>query len=64
VVNRTPSEIVSDRADAEALNMGLRTWPNDAIRQSDALVAKNYLAPSELKELNRLTDILLSIFED
>lgn len=64
VVNRTPSEIVSDRADADALNMGLRIWPKDAIRQSDALVAKNYLAPPELKELNRLTDILLSIFED
>ena len=64
VVNRTPSEILIDRANADAPNMGLQTWPKDAIRQSDAVVAKNYLAPAELKELNRLTDILLSIFED
>ncbi len=64
VVNRTPSEILIDRADAKAPNMGLQTWPKDTIRQSDAVVAKNYLAPAELKELNRLTDILLSIFED
>lgn len=64
VVNRTPSEILIDRADSGAPNMGLQTWPKDAIRQSDAVVAKNYLAPAELKELNRLTDILLSIFED
>jgi len=28
------------------------------------MIAKNYLAESEIKELNRLTDILLSIFED
>ena len=32
--------------------------------QSDALNAKNALAPAELKELNRVTDILLSVFED
>jgi hypothetical protein len=64
VVNRTPSEVLSERADADAPNMGLQTWPLDEIRQSDATVAKNYLAPAELKELNRLTDILLSIFED
>jgi len=64
VVNRTPSEILIDRADASAPNMGLQTWPKDTIRQSDAVVAKNYLSPVELKELNRLTDILLSIFED
>lgn len=44
--------------------MGLQSWPKDQIRQADALIAKNYLAPAELKELNRLTDILLSIFED
>ena len=64
VVNRTPSETLNERADADAPNMGLRTWPKDQIRQADALVAKNYLGPAELKEVNRLTDILLSIFED
>lgn len=64
VVNHTPSEVLGERADASAPDMGLQSWPKDQIRQVDALVAKNYLTPTELKELNRLTDILLSIFED
>ena len=64
VVNRTPSEVLGERADANAPDMGLQSWPKDQIRQADALIAKNYLTPTELKELNRLTDILLSIFED
>lgn len=64
VTMRTPSEIMIGRADAKAPNMGLQTWPKEQVRQQDALVAKNYLAPAELTELNRLTTILLDIFED
>lgn len=64
VVSRTPSELLIGRADATSENMGLQHWPKDEIRQADALVAKNYLAPPEIKELNRLTTILLDIFED
>lgn len=64
VVNHTPSEVLGERADANLPDMGLQSWPKDQIRQADAVVAKNYLTPTELKELNRLTDILLSIFED
>jgi hypothetical protein len=64
VVNRTPSELLIGRADSKAENMGLQTWPREEIRQADALVAKNYLMPPEIKELNRLTTILLDIFED
>jgi hypothetical protein len=64
VVNQTPSEVLKARADAAEPNMGLQAWPKDEIRQSDAIVAKNYLAPAELSELNRLTTILLDIFDD
>lgn len=64
VVNQTPSEVLQARAEASAPNMGLQSWGKDDIRQSDAVVAKNYLAPAELKELNRLTTILLDIFDD
>ncbi|MBV5325490.1 MAG: virulence RhuM family protein, partial [Rhodospirillaceae bacterium] len=45
-------------------NMGLQTWPQDNIRKADVVVSKNYLAAGEVKELNRLTTILLDIFED
>ena len=64
VASQTPSEIISDRANAELPNMGLQTWTHDNIRKQDAEVAKNYLAESEIRELNRLTTILLDIFED
>lgn len=64
VTSHTPAMILAERADAAADNMGLRTWPKDAIRQQDALVAKNYLGGPEMRELNRVTTILLDIFED
>ncbi len=64
VTSHTPAEIVASRASCDAENMGLKTWPNDNIRKADVGTAKNYLAPGELKELNRLTTILLDIFED
>jgi hypothetical protein len=64
VTSHTPSEILKDRARAKTPNMGLQTWPKDEIRQIDALTAKNYLGQTELQELNRLTTILLDIFED
>lgn len=64
VTAHTPAMLLAERADAASENLGLRTWPKNAIRQQDALVAKNYLAGAEIRELNRLTTILLDIFED
>lgn len=64
VTSHTPSEVIKSRADATKPNMGLTTWPNDNIRKQDVSVSKNYLADAEVKELNRLTTILLDIFED
>lgn len=64
VVSMTPAETIKTRANADQENMGLMAWPNDNIRKSDVTVSKNYLAEREIKELNRLTTILLDIFED
>lgn len=64
VTNLTPAQVIKSRANAVDENMGLHTWPCDNIRASDVTVSKNFLRPPEVKELNRLTDILLSIFED
>lgn len=64
VTSHTPAEIVYSRADSKSENMGLQTWPNDNIRKNDVSIAKNYLAEREIKELNRLTTILLDIFDD
>lgn len=64
VASRTPSETLVHRADAGRPNMGLQTWPKADIRQEDATTAKNYLAEGEISELNRLTTLLLDIFDD
>lgn len=64
MTSQTPAEIIAARADYSADNIGLQTWPNDNIRKTDIAVAKNYLTETEIRELNRLTTILLDIFED
>jgi hypothetical protein len=64
VVSKTPSEILLERADHRRPDMGLTNWPNERIRKQDVSVSKNYLADGEMRELNRLTTILLDIFED
>lgn len=64
VTSFTPAEIIAQRANASDENMGLVTWPNDNIRKHDVITSKNYLSETEVRELNRLTAILLDIFED
>lgn len=64
VTSHTPAEIIKTRAKISSENMGLQTWPNNNIRKTDVAVSKNYLAEAEIEELNRLTVILLDIFED
>lgn len=64
VTSHTPAEVISSRSRASEPNMGLQAWPNDNIRKQDVTVSKNYLAETEIRELNRLTTILLDIFED
>lgn len=64
VTSHTPAEIITKRADHTTANMGLTAWHGDSIRKADVAVSKNYLADAEIRELNRLTTILLDIFED
>ena len=64
VTSQTPAEVLVARADPAAADMGLQTWKGERIGAADATVAKNFLAPGEVRELNRLTDLLLTIFED
>lgn len=64
VTTHTPAEMIISRAKADHENMGLRTWKGERVTQADVDVAKNYLVEAEIKELNRLTTILLDIFED
>ena len=59
VTSHTPAEIVATRSDHKVENMGLQAWQHDNIRKTDVSISKNYLEELEIKELNRLTTILL-----
>lgn len=54
IVGETAAEIVYHRADATKDHMGLQTWknaPDGRVLKSDVTIAKNYLASSQVREL-------------
>lgn len=56
ITGQTAPEIIYSSADHNEMNMGLKTWkqaPDGAIRQTDVVVAKNYLSEDEIKKLER-----------
>ena len=62
----TAAELISERADADKLHMGLMTWknaPKGKIRKPDVAIAKNYLTGKELQELNRIVTMYLDYAE-
>lgn len=64
VTSMTPAQVIAERSNPQLPNMGLQTWIGNRVLCEDVTVGKNYLAPGEIRELNRLTNILLDIFED
>jgi hypothetical protein len=67
ITGKTAAEIIADRANAEKMHMGLTTWKNSPagkILKSDVIVAKNYLAESEINELNRIVTMYLDYAEN
>ncbi|MDO8618207.1 MAG: virulence RhuM family protein [Candidatus Uhrbacteria bacterium] len=66
ITGKTAAEIVKERADSTKLNMGLTTWKNASkgkIRESDVIIAKNYLNEDELDHLNRIVTMYLDYAE-
>lgn len=64
---KTAAELIVNRADAKAQNMGLSTWkdaPQGKIQKFDVSVAKNYLTETEMAQLQRLVSAYLDIAED
>jgi hypothetical protein len=59
VTQHTAAEIIRNRADPSAPNMGLTTWEGGRVRKADVIVAKNYLSADEVDTLNRLVVIFL-----
>ena len=64
---QTAAEVILQRADATKDHMGLITWkdaPQGKVQKFDVVVAKNYLTPDEMAQLQRLVSAYLDVAED
>ena len=60
----TAAELIAQRADPMADNMGLTTWRSVSVQKADVGIAKNYLREDEIDELNRIVAMWLDFAED
>lgn len=66
MTGKTAAEIVHERVDSTKPYMGLTVWknsPKGKIRESDVVIAKNYLNQKELDLLNRIVTMYLDYAE-
>src|SRR3989339_1924747 len=66
ITGKTAAEIVHERVNSSKPNMGLTSWknsPKGVIRESDVVIAKNYLNEKELDHLNRIVIMYLDYAE-
>lgn len=66
ITGQTAAEIISERVDSKKPNIGLTSWknsPKGAIRETDVVIAKNYLQEKELDLLNRIVTMYLDYAE-
>lgn len=66
ITGKTAAEIITERANSSKPNMGLTTWkniPKGRIRETDVIIAKNYLNEKELDHLNRIVSMYLEYAE-
>ena len=62
ITGQTAAEIIRERVDSKKPNLGLTTWknaPKGSIRETDVVIAKNYLQEKELDHLNRIVAMYL-----
>jgi hypothetical protein len=66
ITGQTAAEIIHERVDSKKQNMGLTVWknaPKGEIRETDVVIAKNYLQEKELDHLNRIVTMYLDYAE-
>src|SRR3989338_5816556 len=66
ITGQTAAEIIYNRVDSKKQNIGLTSWknsPKGSIRESDVVIAKNYLEENELDFLNRIVTMYLDYAE-
>ncbi|OIO56559.1 MAG: hydroxyacid dehydrogenase [Alphaproteobacteria bacterium CG_4_10_14_0_2_um_filter_63_37] len=63
----TAAELIAQRADSQAPNMGLTSWSGVGkgapVRKADVGIAKNYLNAEELETLNRIVTAYIEVAE-
>jgi len=59
----TAAEIIARRADSKKPLMGLTSFKSDYITASDIVIAKNYLAESEINQLNLIVSLYIDFAE-
>lgn len=64
VTGKTAAELIENRSDPGAPNMGLTSWKGAVVRKGDVGTAKNYLKAEEVEELNRIVVMYLDYAED
>lgn len=64
VTGKTAAELITERSDADAPNMGLTAWAGAIVRRGDVATGKNYLTADEVGELNRIVTMYLDYAED
>ncbi|MYJ59263.1 MAG: virulence RhuM family protein, partial [Synechococcus sp. SB0672_bin_6] len=64
VTGKAAAELIGDRSDPPAANMGLTSWKESIVRKGDVGTAKNYLKAEEVEELNRIVVMYLDYAED
>jgi hypothetical protein len=64
VTGKTAAEIIKERSDPDAPNMGLTAWAGAIVRKGDVATGKNYLSAKEVDELNRIVTMYLDYAED
>ncbi len=60
---KTAAEIIASRADATKPLMGLSSFKQDNLTESDILVAKNYLTEDEVTQLNLIVSLYIDFAE-
>ncbi len=63
ITGKTAAEIIKERIDSTQPNMGLTSWKGSKVRKADVSVAKNYLSPEEMDNLNRIVVMYLDYAE-
>lgn len=63
VCGKTAAEIIASRADAKKSLMGLTSFKQDNITESDITIAKNYLTENEITQLNLIVSLYIDFAE-